>query len=136
MPDSQVFYTIQFPNTGHKPIQLPAQSQLAQHLTVQNSPVLFGCRTGICGTCLVQVEGDLPDPSPEEQEVLDALIDPECAELRPGELSPGELSPGELSPGELSPGDRQGYKPQKFRLACQLSVTGPLAIVRPGSAIS
>jgi ferredoxin len=131
MPDSQVFYTIQFPNTGHKPIQLPAQSQLAQHLTVQNSPVLFGCRTGICGTCLVQVEGDLPDPSPEEQEVLDALIDPECAELRPGELSPGELSPGELSPG-----DRQGYKPQKFRLACQLSVTGPLAIVRPGSAIS
>ncbi len=40
---------------------------------LQNSPVLFGCRTGICGTCLVEVIGEIPPPQPEEQEMLDTL---------------------------------------------------------------
>jgi ferredoxin len=37
---------------------------------------LFGCRTGICGTCLLRLEcsdGALPPPSVEEQELLDML---------------------------------------------------------------
>lgn len=52
---------------------LPAHSPLAEHLSVQNSPVLFGCRTGICGTCLVEIEGELPPPNRDEQEILDML---------------------------------------------------------------
>jgi ferredoxin len=46
---------------------------LVVHLDVRNSPVLFGCRTGLCGTCLARVEGTLPPPSAEEREVLDIL---------------------------------------------------------------
>ena len=35
--------------------------------------MLFGCRTGLCGTCLVTVTGDLAPPSAAEQEILDML---------------------------------------------------------------
>ena len=38
---------------------------------MHNSPVLFGCRTGLCGTCAAVVEGDLAPPTADEQEVLD-----------------------------------------------------------------
>ncbi|MBC6436085.1 2Fe-2S iron-sulfur cluster binding domain-containing protein, partial [Nostoc sp. HG1] len=41
---------------------IPHQN-LSEHLTIQNSPVLFGCRTGICGTCLVEVNGTIPSPN-------------------------------------------------------------------------
>lgn len=62
-----------FPKTNHDSITLKRSSQLSEHLTVQNSPVLFGCRTGICGTCLVLVQGDIRPPSLEEREVLEIL---------------------------------------------------------------
>ncbi|MBL1178141.1 2Fe-2S iron-sulfur cluster-binding protein [Pantanalinema sp. GBBB05] len=65
--------TIRFPATGYPAITLAAHVPLSHHLTLQNSPVLFGCRTGICGTCLVEVTGDLPPPDADEQEMLDAL---------------------------------------------------------------
>lgn len=42
-------------------------------LTAQNSPVLFGCRTGICGTCLVTVTGQVAPPDADEQEMLEVL---------------------------------------------------------------
>ena len=64
---------LSFPGTFYPEISLPANTSLAEHLTLQNSPVLFGCRTGICGTCLVQVSGDIPPPQSDEQEVLDAI---------------------------------------------------------------
>ena len=35
--------------------------------------MLFGCRTGICGTCLIEVKGEIPPPQPDEQEMLDTL---------------------------------------------------------------
>ena len=39
-----------------------------------NSPLLFGCRTGICGTCIVEAEGkDIPPPDDEERELLEVL---------------------------------------------------------------
>ncbi|MEA5594343.1 2Fe-2S iron-sulfur cluster-binding protein [Rivularia sp. UHCC 0363] len=66
-------YQIQFPNTNHPPISLEQNQNLAEHLTIENSPILFGCRTGICGTCLVTIEGDIPPPSAEEKEVLEIL---------------------------------------------------------------
>ncbi|MEM7065914.1 MAG: 2Fe-2S iron-sulfur cluster-binding protein [Cyanobacteria bacterium P01_B01_bin.77] len=74
-------YRISFLNSNHEPIILSARTPLADVLTVQNSPILFGCRTGICGTCLVQVTGDVPPAEPDEQELLD-LLAPECPNAR------------------------------------------------------
>lgn len=64
---------IYFPGTKYAPINLEEHQNLSEHLTVQNSPVLFGCRTGICGTCLVIVQGNIPPPNEEEKEVLETL---------------------------------------------------------------
>lgn len=72
---------ISFPNTNYKPITLSERTPLAEVLTIQNSPVLFGCRTGICGTCLVTVTGNVPPAEPDEQELLD-LLAPDCSSAR------------------------------------------------------
>jgi ferredoxin len=64
---------VRFPDTDYPSLTLTPHQPLAEQLTVQNSPVLFGCRTGICGTCLVTVIGDLPPPNVAEQEMLDLL---------------------------------------------------------------
>jgi ferredoxin len=66
---------ISFPGTNYPSITLEKHANLALHLTVQNSPVLFGCRTGICGTCMAIVTGDIPPPDPDEIEVLETLAD-------------------------------------------------------------
>lgn len=66
-----VCVTITFPGSGHAPVSVPVGGELAEHLDVHNSPVLFGCRTGLCGTCAAVVEGHLAPPNAEEQEVLD-----------------------------------------------------------------
>ncbi len=66
-------YTIEFPGTAYLPLQLENGQNLSEHLTVHNSPVLFGCRTGLCGTCLVGVVGEVVAPGEEEQEILDNL---------------------------------------------------------------
>jgi ferredoxin len=65
--------TVRFPGTDYPPLKLEKYQNLSEHLTLDNSPVLFGCRTGICGTCLVQVAGNIPLPSAAEQEILDTL---------------------------------------------------------------
>ncbi len=75
------FYTISFPNTDFADLRLNPGDALSEHLTVQNSPVLFGCRTGLCGTCLVRVTGDMLPPQPEEEEVLQILA-PSDAQVR------------------------------------------------------
>ena len=72
---------IEFPETNYQTIELEVNQKLAEHLTVENSPVLFGCRTGICGTCLVVVEGDIPPPSSEEKELLE-ILSPENQKAR------------------------------------------------------
>lgn len=72
---------IQFPNTNYQPINLEKNQKLAEHLTVENSPILFGCRTGICGTCVVIIEGDIPPASEEEKELLEILV-PENPQAR------------------------------------------------------
>ncbi len=72
---------IQFTETKHQPLFLEQNQNLAEHLTVENSPVLFGCRTGICGTCLVTIEGDIPPASSEEKELLEVLA-PENSRAR------------------------------------------------------
>ena len=66
-------YSVCFPQTNYGSITLKKNAQLSEHLTIQNSPILFGCRTGICGTWLIVVKGDIPPPSAEEREVLEIL---------------------------------------------------------------
>ena len=72
---------ISFPDSGHSSLSLEAHTPLAEALTIQNSPILFGCRTGICGTCLVTVSGEVPPPNEEEQELLEVLA-PNCPNAR------------------------------------------------------
>ena len=65
--------TIQFPNTDYRPVSVDTSDPLSIALTLQNSPILFGCRTGICGTCLVLATGNMLAPNADEQEVLSIL---------------------------------------------------------------
>ncbi|OCQ99716.1 ferredoxin [Oscillatoriales cyanobacterium USR001] len=64
---------ISFPGSDYPPINLQPHQNLSEYLTIKNSPVLFGCRTGICGTCLVEVIGDIPAAKADEKEMLDTL---------------------------------------------------------------
>ncbi len=66
-------FTISFPDSLFSALSAEAHQPLADVLTIQNSPVLFGCRTGLCGTCLVHVEGAIPPPDDDEHELLDVL---------------------------------------------------------------
>jgi ferredoxin len=77
-------YKVSFEQDTHAPVELPEGAELSRHLTVQNSPVLFGCRTGICGTCAATVEvleGTLPEATEEERECVD-LVRPGDTKVR------------------------------------------------------
>lgn len=65
-------HRIEFPGTRFAPVDLSEGAELARSLSVNNSPLLFGCRSGLCGTCLVAVEADeaLPPPDDAEAEAL------------------------------------------------------------------
>lgn len=76
---------LEFPNTDKPALELEDEACLPDYLDPDNSPILFGCRSGVCGTCLVEVEPATPassdgctPPAPEESELL-AII----AEGRP-----------------------------------------------------
>lgn len=66
-------YKIEFSNSVHKEIELEENTSLSESLNVQNSPILFGCRTGICGTCLVQIEGECSSLEPVDDEELEVI---------------------------------------------------------------
>jgi ferredoxin len=91
-------HRIEFPDTMFAPVDLPDLANLPLHLTVQNSPVLFGCRSGLCGTCLIEVEPLCADP----------LEPPDAAEAEALEL--------------YAPGN------PKARLACQFLLTANVRI--------
>ncbi len=66
---------IKFKESNFKAIEIPDKANLSEFLDKLNSPVLFGCRTGICGTCLIEIinsEKSVP-PSPNEVETLELL---------------------------------------------------------------
>lgn len=73
MNDSGAEYQVCF-DSGHPPVRLSRGANLSEHLTIENSPVLFGCRTGICGTCRSSVQvlngGRLEPPSEDELNLL------------------------------------------------------------------
>ncbi|MCQ4165562.1 2Fe-2S iron-sulfur cluster binding domain-containing protein [Tahibacter harae] len=65
---------IEFPDTAFPPQEIPLRGCLPLHLSVQNSPLLFGCRSGLCGTCLIEVEAAadaVEPPADDEREALE-----------------------------------------------------------------
>lgn len=67
-------HLIHFAEESHEPVEVRSGRSLADALDVNNSPVLFGCRTGICGTCVVELQDEaesLAAPDEEEREILD-----------------------------------------------------------------
>ena len=69
---------VSFPGDRFPPLDLPEGANLSLHLTAENSPVLFGCRTGLCGTCAAGVEvlaGSLEPADEEETETLEVAFD-------------------------------------------------------------
>jgi ferredoxin len=90
---------VRFDSSAFAPLRLPRGSRLLDHLTIENSPVLFGCRAGMCGTCLIRVEaiGSAALDAPGEAEV-------ELLEI--------------IAPGE-----------PRARLACQLMLTVDVRVV-------
>jgi ferredoxin len=85
MSEEQSLHIVSFSPASHGPISLARGSILSEHLSVANSPLLFGCRTGICGTCLIEVEaqenGEIACPSTDEKELLE-LIAPDNPRAR------------------------------------------------------
>ena len=77
MSEEQSPHLVSFSPASHGPISLARGAILSEHLSVANSPMLFGCRTGICGTCLIEVEaqenGELASPSADEKELLELI---------------------------------------------------------------
>lgn len=58
--------------------EIPENSELAKALDAKNSPLLFGCRTGICGTCLIEVIDGAPDdylPTDDEVDLLEIIAE-------------------------------------------------------------
>jgi ferredoxin len=69
-------FEIDFGALGKVSQRLPRGAALSELLTLDNSPLLFGCRTGICGTCISRVDatrGTLAPPTQDEKDVLELL---------------------------------------------------------------
>jgi ferredoxin len=85
MSEEKSLHQVGFSPASHDPVGLERGSILSESLNVANSPLLFGCRTGICGTCLIEVEaqenGELNPPSVDERELLE-LIAPDNPRAR------------------------------------------------------
>lgn len=67
---------IEFEGSPKAPVTLNEGDCLSEKLTIQNSPILFGCRIGICGTCAVEVlasDAPLPERTHDEKEFLTAM---------------------------------------------------------------
>lgn len=67
---------IDFIDSDKEPVELDEGDNLSEKLTIHNSPILFGCRIGICGTCAVEVvdsESPLPPRTQDENEFLGAM---------------------------------------------------------------
>jgi len=70
-------FRVEFPGTSYASLDLPDLANLSLALDVHNSPLLFGCRSGLCGTCVIEVDADAP------------LLPPDAAELETLELYAG-----------------------------------------------
>lgn len=77
---TEVRHTLRFKDASS--ITVVEGELLSESLDIMNAPILFGCRTGICATCLVRViagQDSLPPVSEDEAEVLEIETeDPNC----------------------------------------------------------
>lgn len=67
---------IEFVGSDKAPVELKEGDCLSEKLTIHNSPILFGCRIGICGTCAIEVvdqEKPLHERTHDEKEFLGAM---------------------------------------------------------------
>lgn len=67
---------IEFPDSDKPAVELKEGDNLAEKLTVHNSPILFGCRIGICGTCAIEVvhqDQPLHERTYDEKEFLGTM---------------------------------------------------------------
>jgi ferredoxin len=68
---------ISFEDENFVPVEVPPGTCLGDVLDGPHSPVFFGCKSGNCGTCLVEVDADgvtvLPPPDELERELLETL---------------------------------------------------------------
>ena len=65
-------HKISFADTSFDPVMVPEGQTLSEEMDAANSPLLFGCRTGICGTCIIEVETEgLEPPDEDEQEIIE-----------------------------------------------------------------
>lgn len=67
---------IEFSDSEKKPVELNDGDCLSEKLTIHNSPILFGCRIGICGTCAVEIvkaDSPLPPRSQDENDYLENM---------------------------------------------------------------
>ncbi len=77
-------FEVRFADSDKPPLRLAAETNLSEALDVHNSPILFGCRTGICGTCAVEVVAEHGEPlhprTADEDEYLSAMAPdrPKC----------------------------------------------------------
>lgn len=67
---------VEFDGSDKPAVDLKEGDCLSEKLTIHNSPILFGCRIGICGTCAIEVvssDSPLPPRSHDEVEFLGAM---------------------------------------------------------------
>lgn len=71
------YHTIEFPGTEYAPLRLEEGADLPSLLTPENSPILFGCRNGICATCLSEVvaDGEIAAPAEDEADTLELVAE-------------------------------------------------------------
>ena len=67
--------TVSFLDSHHADKAIDRSLSLSEAFDATDSPLLFGCRTGICATCLVEVSGEVLPPSEEELEILELYAD-------------------------------------------------------------
>ncbi len=64
---------VEFEDSDKQPVELQAGDNLSEKLTIHNSPILFGCRIGICGTCAVEVLGSDAPLHPRTHDEIEFL---------------------------------------------------------------
>ncbi len=68
--------------TSGESIEVAAGEILSDCMDITDSPILFGCRTGVCATCIVKVHAgmeNLPPVTRDETEVIEIHTkEPNC----------------------------------------------------------
>lgn len=63
---------------NNQEIEVESGKHLSETLDATNSPILFGCRTGICGTCLIKIidgKENINPPCADETEFLEIVAE-------------------------------------------------------------